>query len=119
MLGIVNPGLVSVDEIRNKSTNFKGKSHYTVGIVDVPTTKENALPLAELVIIVEGKNHFESKCRSKRGSSKSESKHDSRRPSRANGNGKCSHKCRVHEVNEECHDDLEDLNEQVQSLFYS
>ena len=35
-----------------------------------------------------------------------------------NGNGKCSHKCRVYEVNE-CHDDMEDLNEQVQSLFYA
>ena len=29
MLGIANPGLVSVDEIRNKSANFKGKSQYT------------------------------------------------------------------------------------------
>ena len=29
MLGIANPGLVSVDELRNKSTNFKGKPQYT------------------------------------------------------------------------------------------
>ena len=29
MLGIANPGLVHVDEIRNKSANFKGKIHYT------------------------------------------------------------------------------------------
>ena len=29
MLGIANPGLVSVDEIRNKSANFKGYSQYT------------------------------------------------------------------------------------------
>ena len=27
MLGIANPGLVSVDKIRNRSTKFKGKSH--------------------------------------------------------------------------------------------
>ena len=29
MLGIANPGLVSVDELKNRSTNFKGKTpHY-------------------------------------------------------------------------------------------
>ena len=58
------------------------------------------------------------KCGRSKGSSKfkSESKRDSRKPSKANG--KCSHKCRVHEINE-CHDDMEDLSEQVQSLFYS
>ena len=60
-------------------------------------------------------------CRSK-GSSKfkSESEHDSRKLSKANGKGssKCLHKCKIHEINE-CHDDMEDLNEQVQSLFYS
>ena len=30
MLGIANPGLVSMDELKNRSTNFKGKkTHYT------------------------------------------------------------------------------------------
>ena len=40
------------------------------------------------------------------------------RPSKAKANGKCSHKCRVHEINE-CQDDMNDLEEQVQSLFYN
>ena len=31
---------------------------------------------------------------------------------------RCSHRCNVHEINEECHDDIGDLTEQVQSLFY-
>ena len=63
-----------------------------------------------------GKNHFGKMCRSSKGSNKSESGRDSRRPSKANG--KCSYKCRVHEINE-CQDDMEHLTEQVQSLFYS
>ena len=41
---------------------------------------------------------------------------DSRKPRQANG--KCTHKCRVHEINE-CQNDMEDLSEQIQSLFYS
>ena len=64
-----------------------------------------------------GKNHFEKMCRSSKGSSKSESRRDSRKLSKANG--KCSHTCRFHEVNEESHDDMNDLEEQVQSLFYN
>ena len=39
--------------------------------------------------------------------------------SQARLTGRCTHKCRVHEVNEECQNDMEDLSEQVQSLFYS
>ena len=62
---------------------------------------------------------FKKMCRfSKESKSKSESGRDSRRPSRANGMGKCSHKCEFHEINE-CHDDMNDLEEQVQSLFYN
>ena len=58
-------------------------------------------------------------CRSSKGSNKfqSESKHDSRKLSKANG--RCTHKCRVHEVNNKCQNDMEDLSEEVQSLFYS
>ena len=47
-----------------------------------------------------------------------ESKCDSRRPNGARKNSnKYSHKCNVHDI-EECQDDMEDLTEQVQSLFY-
>ena len=67
--------------------------------------------MEKFVIIVGGKTTSESKCNA-------ESKCDSRKPSKANGNGRCTHKCRVHEINE-CQNDMEDLNEQVQSLFYS
>ena len=54
-------------------------------------------------------------CRSQ-GSNKSESKCDSRKPSKANV--KCTHKCRIHEINK-CQNDMEDLSGQVQLLFYS
>ena len=112
MLGIVNPGLVSVDAL-SKSTrkisdcNLCGHAHEKG---DCPAYGKECHKCG-------GKNHFRNKCRSKKGSkSKSESRCDSRRPSRANG--KCLHKCRVYEVNEECHDDMDDLTEQVHSLFY-
>ena len=36
--------------------------------------------------------------------------------SQAQANGKCT-KCRVHEINDECQNDMEDLSEQVQSLL--
>ena len=111
MLGIVNPGLVSVDALSKytrkiSDCNFGGHTH---GKGECPAFGKECHKCG-------GKNHFSKKCRSSKGS-KYESKHDSRRPNRVNG--KCSHKCRVHEVIEECHDDMEDLNEQVQSLFYA
>ena len=111
MLGIANPNLVSVDEIKNRSTRNKsdcdrcGRSH---GRKDCPAFGKDCFKCG-------GMNHFGKMCRSK-GSSKFESKHDSRKPSKANG--RRTHKCRVHEINE-CQNDMEDLNEQVQSLFYS
>ena len=109
MLGIANPGLVSVDKIRNKSTRYVcdcdkcGHSH----------GKRDCVAFGKECHKCGGKNHFRKMCRSK-GSSKAESKCDSRRAS----NGSCSHKCRVHEINE-CQNDMEDLTEQVQSLFYN
>ena len=80
MLGIANPGLVSVDEIRNKSTrNVRdcdkcGHSH----------GKRDCLAFGKDCFKCGGKNHFGKMCRSK-GSSKfkSESKCDSRKPSKA------------------------------------
>ena len=35
---------------------------------------------------------------------------------------KCTHRCNIYEINEDCHDDdnsIGDLTDQVQSLFYS
>ena len=117
MLGIVNPGLVSVDKIKNKSTrqvcdcDHYGHFH----------AKGDCPAYGKEYHKCGGKNHVSKKCRQKssrfsKGSSKFESKCDSRRPSRANGNGKCSHKCRVHEKNE-CQDDMENLTEQVQFII--
>ena len=120
MLGIANPGLVSVDELKNRSTNFKGKSksHYTnCKFCGCSHNRGDCPAFGQTCHRCGDRNHFESKCRSEKGSSKSESGHDSRKLSKAKG--KCSHNCRFHEVNEECHDDMEDLNEQVQSLFYA
>ena len=112
MLAIINLGLVSVDEIKNKSTrqvcdcDHCGCSH----------AKRDCPAYGKECYQCGGKNHFGKICRSSKGSNKSESRHDSRKPSKANG--KCSHKCRVHETNE-CQDDMNDLEEQVQSLFYN
>ena len=114
MVGIANPGLVSVDEIR--SAKFKGKSHYTdCKFCGHSHNKGECPAFSKTCNNCGGKNHFESKCRSKRGSSKSDSKHDSRkRP-----NGARKNKCCVHETNEDEDSSMEDLNEQVQSLFYA
>ena len=109
MLGIANPNLVSVDGIRNRSTRSKtnckfcGRSH---GKRDCPAFGKECHNCGR-------KNHFSKMCRSQ-GSSKSESKHDSRKLRQANG--KCTR--RVHEINKG-QNDMEDLSEQVQSLFYS
>ena len=69
-------------------------------------------------MVLEGVIRVHKSRRTSDSGSKSESKHDSRRPDRANGKNRCSHRCNVHEI-EECHDDMADLNKQVQSLFYS
>ena len=79
--------------------------------MDVTTRREIAQHLTKNAISVVAKTTLAKMC-------KSESKRDSRRPRQANGN-RCSHKCRVHEINEECQDDMENLTEQVQLLFYS
>ena len=108
-----------MDEIR--SAKFKGKSQYTdCKFCGHSHNKGECHAFGKTCHNCGGKNHFESNCKSKRGSSKSESKHDSRkRPNGARKN-KCS--CRVHEIHEgEHHEDssMEDLNEQVQYLFYA
>ena len=108
MLGIINPNLVSVDGIRNRSTRNKidcDKCGHSHGKRDCPAFGKEFHNRGR-------KNHFSKMCRSSKGSNKfqSESKCDSRKPSKAYG--KCTHKCRVHEINE-CQNDMEDLNEQV------
>ena len=59
MLGIANPGLVSVDELRKKSTNFRGKdknTHYTdCKFCGHDHNKGDCPALAKCVIVVEGK----------------------------------------------------------------
>ena len=73
-----------------------------VGTVDVTTRKGDCPAFGKECHKCGHKNHFSKMC-------KSESKHDSRKPRQANG--RCTHKCRVHEVNEECQDDMENLTE--------
>ena len=111
MLGIANPNLVSVDELK-RSTSYRGKDASKIDCRfcgryhkkgDCPAFGKECHKCGR-------KNHFSNMC-------KSESKRDSRKPRQATG--KCTHKCKVHEVNEECHDDMGNLNEQVQSLFYA
>ena len=113
MLGIANPNLVTVDELKKKSTNLRGKdkdTHYTDCRFCGRDHKKGDCPAFGKICHHCGrKNYFESKCKAK-------SKHDSRKPSKANG--RCTHKCRVHEINR-CQNNMEDLSEQVQSLFYS
>ena len=112
MLGIANPNLVSVDELK-KSTSFNkskdapkidcrycGRNHKKG---DCPAFGRECHKCGR-------KNHFSKMC-------KSESKHDLRKLRQATG--RCTHKCIVHEVNEECQNDMENLTDQVQSLFYS
>ena len=66
------------------------------------------------------KNHFRMVCRSSEGSM-SESSHDSRKRSDRAKRNNCTHRCNIHEINGDCHDDnsVEDLVDQVQSLFYN
>ena len=119
MLGIANPGLVSVDEIKNGK--FKGKSHYTDCKYCGRSHNKGECPAFGKTCHNCGcKNHFESKCRNRsRKTNGSESKRDSGK-GQMEPEKKCS--CCVHEIHEgEHHEDsiMEDLNELVQSLFYA
>ena len=115
MLGIANPNLVSVDELR-RSTSFKRGKDASNSIIDCRFCRCNHKKRDSPAFGKEChkcgcKNHFSNMC-------KSESKSDSGRPKWANG--KCTHKCKckVHEISE-CQNDMDDLSDQVQSLFYS
>ena len=114
MLGIANPNLVSVDELKRSIDFNRGKdasnSKIDCRFCGCSHKKRECPAFGKDCHKCGHKNHFSNMC-------KSESKSDSRRPKWANG--KCTHKCKVHEINEECHDDMENLSDQVQSLFYS
>ena len=110
MLGIANPNLVSVDELK-RSTSSRGNSNIDCRYCGHNHKKGDCPAFGKECHKCGHKNHFSKIC-------KSESKCDSRRPRQANGN-RCTHKCRVHEINEEYQDDMENLTEQVQLLFYS
>ena len=116
MLGITNPGLVSVDELRRSTSFNRGKdtSKIDCRFCGRSHRKRDCPAYGKECHKCGRKNHFSNMCK--------ESKRDSRKPRQANGNGngngKCTHRCKVHEICE-CQNDMDDLNDQVQSLFYS
>ena len=118
-VGIANPNLISVDELR-KSTSFNKSKHThksECNFCGRSHARRSCPAYGRECYKCGGKNHFSNMCGSLR-SSNSESKHDSRRPRQANEK-KCTRcKCRVHEISK-CQNDMDDLSKQVQSLFYS
>ena len=112
MLGIVNPSLVSIGAIKNRSRQDK--------ILDCNycshTHGKGSCPAYGKVCSRCGrKNHFDKKCRQDRSS-----RHKGRHTWFDKKDSKCIHRCDVHEINEDCHEDngMNDLANQVQSLFY-
>ena len=118
MLGIANPSLVNVDELK-KSTSFsrsKDTHKSECKFCGCSHARRSCPAYGRECYKCGEKNHFSNMCRSLR-SRNSESKRDSRRPRQANK--KCTKcKCRVHEISE-CQNDMDDLSEKFQSLFYS
>ena len=114
MLGIVNPtSLVSVDDIkRNSKGQYRDKCDYCGK--NHKRGKQNCPAFRKKCDRCGGMNHFKTVCRSSEGSNFKLRK----RSYRTNGR-KCAYRCKVHEI-EECHDNnsVEDLIDQVQSLFY-
>ena len=112
MLGIANPNLVSVDELKRSTSYNRGKdtSKIDCRFCGCSHRKRDCPAFGKECHKCGHKNHFSNMCK--------ESNVDSRRPKRANGNGKCTHRCKVHEISK-CQDDMDDLNDQVRSLFYS
>ena len=119
LLGIVSPTALSVEAIKRgfkydhgnsneDHRDFKGHKKCDYCGQNHRRGKRNCPAYDKECDKCGGKNHFRTVCKSK----ESESKHDSRRP-----NGARKNKCNVHEI-EECQNDMEDLAEQVQSLFY-
>ena len=119
MLGIVNcSSLVGMDAIRKNRSSQNGSKcdyqgqHHKKG-------KQNCLASSKTCNKCGQKNHFKAMCRSSEGL-RYESKCESKRQRSDRTSKKCTHRCNVHEINEDCHDDntgMEDLADQVQSLF--
>ena len=86
MLGIANPNLVSVDELK-RSTSYRGKdtSKIDCRFCGHNHKKRDCPAFGKECNKCGRKNHFSKMCKSE-----SESKRDSRRPRQANGN-KCTH----------------------------
>ena len=113
LLGIVTPTAIGMDAIKSKKNrssqgekcDYCGHSH--------KKGKQNCPVFGKTCNSCGQKNHFKVMCRSKDEGSKYEPRKC--RPDRAK---KCTHRCDVHEITE-CQDDtMEDLTDQVQSLFY-
>ena len=116
MLGIVNPSLVSIDAIKQKGKNsqfysdykFCGRSH----------NKGECPTFGKLCNACDGKNHFKAKCTGKR---RKDQSHKSRFSHKTRKCDKCGHfgkKVNSVECDHESNTELEDLTDQVLSLFY-
>ena len=123
LLGIVSPNsLTTIDAIKctfsreGKLCDFCGRNH--------KRGKQNCLAFGKNYNKCGGKNHFKNVCKyEKSGSSR---RHGSDRDRSSRTKSKCTHRCDIHEV--DCCDDspknstestdMDDLADQVQSLFY-
>ena len=112
LLGIVTPSALYVEAVKKGKISqfysdykFCGRSH----------NKDECPAFGKLCNACGGKNHFKAKCTQTQ--KRSDRTNGRKRSNRTNG--KCAHRCDVHEI-EECQDDssIEDLMDQVQSLFY-
>ena len=114
MLEIVNPGLVSVDAIKNRSG--RGREIHDCDYCGHTHGKGECPAFVKLCNRCGRKTHIEKKCRQNRpGGHKGKSTRFGKK------NSKCTHRCDVHGIyKEDCHEDdrnMEDLMDQVQSLL--
>ena len=119
MLGIVNPNVVSMDAVKI-DMSYK---YMIVIIVDIPMERVSVQLMEKYATDVVRKTTLRRKCRqrSNRSSGGSKENCDSRRSDKTKRN-RCMHMCNVHEIHDDCHSDndnaVDNLTEQVQSLFY-
>ena len=116
MLGIVTPTALSVEAIKRgfkydhrdeDHRDFKSQQKCDYCGWSHRRGKRNCPAFGKTCDKCGGKNHFRTVCKSS--DKESESKHDSRRSDRTKRKN-------VHDI--ECQNDMEDLTEQVQSLFW-
>ena len=121
MLGIANPNVVSVEAVKKGRNN--SRTHYSNCKFCGRSHDKGEFPaFGKMCNCCARKNHLESKfTQTQQRSSRSSEGSKSKRSDRTRG--KCMPKCNVHEIcRDDCHDDgnsIEDLTDQVQSLFYS